>query len=119
MLIISSITIQPVEKTANIQFQEEVYDFGTIQEGAKPVHSFGFTNTGEASLVILDIENSCGCTEPAYPKEPIEPGKTGVIQVGYNSLGRVGRFDKTITVVSNARDGAIRLRFVGKVVKTD
>lgn len=107
------------EKEANIRFDETVHDFGTIQEGERPVYNFQFTNTGDAALVITSVNKSCGCTEPEFSKEPVLPGKTSEIKVGYNSTNRSGRFDKTITVNSNAKDGAVSLRIVGNVVKAD
>jgi len=107
-----------IEKEANIDFLETVHDFGTIQEGDKPSFDFHFVNIGDAPLVIVSVDKSCGCTEPSFPEEAILPGDTASIQVGYNSVGRKGRFDKSITVNSNAKDGAVRLRIVGRV-KTD
>lgn len=108
-------SIQAVEKAANIQFKEEVHDFGTIVEGNKPSYNFVFTNTGDAPLVIVDVDVSCGCTEPEFPEEAIMPGQTGIIKIGFNSTGKSGRFDKSVTVKSNAKDGAVRLRIVGNV----
>jgi len=108
-----------IEKQANIQFKDEVHDFGTMTEGDKPSYDFLFTNSGDAPLVIVSVDKSCGCTEPSYPEKAIMPGDTGFIKVGYNSVGKEGRFDKTISVNSNAKDGAIRLRIVGKVLKKD
>jgi len=106
-----------IEKEANIQFIEMVHDFGTMQEGDKPSYDFRFVNTGDAPLVIVSVDKSCGCTEPSFPEEAIMPGDTSSIRVGYNSVGREGRFDKSITVNSNAKDGAVRLRIVGSVKK--
>lgn len=51
--------------------------------------------------MITKINSSCGCTVPEWPKEPIAPGKTGKIQVKYDTT-RVGPIRKTITVLSNS-----------------
>lgn len=111
-----SLALNATEKTANIAFKTLVHEFGTITQGEKPVYKFEFTNTGDAPLIILDVSRSCGCTEPDFSKEPIPPGGTGYITVGYNSAGREGHFDKSLTVNSNAKDGAVRLRITGTVV---
>ena len=64
-------------------------------------HKFKFTNTGKEPLIISDAKGSCGCTTPNWPKEPIRPGETGVIKVKY-ATDRIGAFEKTITLTSNA-----------------
>ena len=119
LIALSAFGLSFMQKGANIQFLETVHDFGTMQEGSKPKYDFKFVNRGDAPLVIVSVDKSCGCTEPSFPEEAIMPGDTGIIQVGYNSVGREGRFDKSITVNSNAVDGAVRLRIVGKVIKKD
>ena len=119
LLFLTVLGLNASEKAANIEFKELTHDFGTIQEGEKPIYKFEFTNTGDAPLIINSVNKSCGCTEPEFSKEPIAPGETGYITVGYNSVGRNGRFDKSLTVNSNAKDGSVRLRITGTVVTGD
>lgn len=115
-MLLASAVLYAVEKAAIIEFKVLTHDFGNIKEGERPVFLFEFTNTGDAPLVITSVNKSCGCTEPKYSEEPVMPGKTGVIEIGYNSKDRNGFFDKTITVNSNAKNGAIALRITGNVV---
>lgn len=82
-------------------FEEESYDFGTIEEGAVAEHDFVFTNTGDAPLIITNAQGSCGCTVPNPPKEPIAPGEQGTIHVSFNSNGRTGNQQKTVTLNAN------------------
>lgn len=82
-------------------FEEESFDFGTIQEGEVAVHDFTFTNTGDAPLVISAANGSCGCTVPEYPRTPIAPGATGVIHVSFDSNKRAGNQEKTVTLTAN------------------
>ena len=37
-----------------IQFAEEVFDFGPMQQGEKLVHIFTFSNVGDAPLSLFD-----------------------------------------------------------------
>lgn len=106
------------QKVANIEFEELVYDFGSLDEGEKAFHDFEFSNTGDAPLIISDVEVSCGCTTPSFPKEAIAPGEKSSVRIGFNSKGKSGRFDKSVTVVSNAEDSAVRLRIVGRIIPT-
>jgi hypothetical protein len=95
----------------------EYFDFGTINEREDPYeHKFEFTNTGKAALIIQTVTASCGCTTPDWPKQPIAPGKTGVITVKYNSKGRVAPFTKEIFIKSNATQEPYTIRIKGTVV---
>ena len=71
-----------------IQFEEEEYDFGTITAGTVVEHTFKFTNTGEAPLIIQSATASCGCTVPTKPTDPIAVGETGEIGVRYDSKNK-------------------------------
>ena len=96
------------KKPAEIKFDESVHHFGEFSEkDAKQSCTFTFTNVGEEALVINQAVASCGCTIPKYPKEPIQPGEKGTIEVLYNGKGKsLGFFKKTITVRTN---GAVEL----------
>lgn len=87
-----------------LQFKEDLHDFGKIKEGIIATYDFTFSNTGNQPLLLTDVRPSCGCTTPEWPKEPIQPGKTGTIRVKYNSAGRPGNFSKSITVITNIPD---------------
>ena len=97
-------------------FSEESYDFGTVIEGVQAKHTFKFTNTGDAPIVISGVRASCGCTTPSWPKEPITPGETGEITAIYNSKGRVGVFNKSIRITSNATEPSKTLFIKGNVI---
>lgn len=84
-----------------ITFKEEKHDFGTIVQGEKVSYSFTFKNTGGSDLVISSAQGSCGCTVPDYPKDAIKPGAEGKIDVSFNSEGKSGQVEKTVTLVTN------------------
>jgi hypothetical protein len=99
----------------NIAFKSESYDFGTIPEGPAAEHVFTFTNTGKEPIVIERVQPSCGCTAPDWSKEPIAPGKTGMVKATYGTQGRPGHFEKNMTVFTNA--GVRSVSFKGTVEK--
>jgi len=104
-------TAQTAEKQPVLEFQEMTHDFGTIGEtDGYAEHLFYFTNTGQAPLVVNRVQASCGCTQPEWTREPIEPGKKGVVILSYNPKGRLGAFDKTATVYTNEEGGFKRHR---------
>ncbi len=100
-----------------ITFEKTTHDFGKINEADGRVTTvFNFKNEGMTPLVLSNVRASCGCTTPKWTREPIEPGATGAITVTYNPNGRPGKFSKTITVTSNAKEATMRLYIKGEVI---
>lgn len=98
-----------------LDFDTMEYDFGTIVEGDIVDGVFKVTNKGKADLVISSVQPSCGCTTPDWTKEPIKPGDVGEIRFSFNSNGRVGVQNKSITVTSNAEKVTETIRLKGTV----
>jgi len=98
-----------------LKFKQEKHDFGTIAEGTIATYSFVFTNTGKTPVVISNVKPSCGCTTPDWTREPVMPGKTGKVTASYNSAGRPGIFNKTVTVMNNGEASQIVLGIQGTV----
>lgn len=98
-----------------LKFKTDNHDFGNVEEGNLATYKFEFTNTGKEPVVISNVQASCGCTTPSWTKEPVMPGKTGEITASYNSAGRPGVFNKTITVTSNAATPSVVLTIKGVV----
>ncbi|MEE9362841.1 MAG: DUF1573 domain-containing protein [Cellulophaga sp.] len=99
---------------AKIEFKSETVDYGEIERGSNGIRVFEFTNTGTAPLIISKVSSSCGCTIPKKPEAPILPGKTGEIQVKYDT-NRVGPIRKAITVISNADTPTKVLKIKGTI----
>jgi Protein of unknown function (DUF1573) len=104
-----------VRKVASIHFDKQKVDFGTIKEDAVFETSFEFTNTGNADLIIIDAEATCGCTLPTIPKEPIKPGGKAKINVKYTALNKVGPQKPVITVITNSSPSSVKLQLEGWV----
>lgn len=102
------------EGGAEITFDTEVIDYGTIAQNADGVRTFKFTNTGDAPLIISNAKGSCGCTVPTWPKQPINPGEQAEIKVKY-ATNRLGPINKSVTVMSNASTPSKVLRIKGNV----
>lgn len=85
----------------DMKFEEETHDFGRITQGEKVAFAFKFRNTGSSNLIISAANGSCGCTIPEYPKKPIAPGEEAAIDVVFNSEGKSGIAEKSVTLVTN------------------
>ena len=94
-----------VGKLPKVQLDKEIHDFGTIAEGTVAETEFIVTNTGEGDLLIVDAKGSCGCTVPEPPKDPIKPGASAPIKVSFDSKGKPGAQEKTVTLTTNSENG--------------
>ncbi|GGG56916.1 DUF1573 domain-containing protein [Epilithonimonas arachidiradicis] len=83
-----------------ISFDKTTFDYGNIKAGSDGHRFFTVKNTGDKPLILSEVKPSCGCTQPEWSKDPILPGKTAQIKVGYNT-GIKGPFNKLIEVYSN------------------
>ncbi len=84
-----------------LKLKETSHDFGNIPQGKPVYYNFEITNTGKTPLKLDDVHASCGCTTPEWSRDPIAPGATARIRVGYNAAGE-GPFDKNITITYNS-----------------
>lgn len=105
---------------AKISFTQEIIDLGTFMQYDDPSSKceFIFTNDGKEPLIISKAKGSCGCTVPEWPKEPILPGETGVIKVNYDEK-RVGQFNKSVTITSNAKNATQIIKIKGKILAAE
>ena len=99
---------------AGIEFDTTKHDFGEIAFDGDGEVEFIFTNTGTSPLLVTHVKSTCGCTIPEWSREPVNADRKGTIHVSYDTH-RVGAFNKSIYVYSNAANGVQRLSISGKV----
>jgi len=87
-------------KEDKLKIKETEFDFGKIAQGKPVTHIFEVVNIGNELLILENVQASCGCTTPEWSNEPIAPGATQQIKVGYNAATE-GPFEKSITVFYN------------------
>ena len=86
-----------------ISWEKSTHDFGDLVQGDKIEHIFKFKNTGKEALIITNVQVTCGCTTPkGWARDPIAPGHSGEITISFNSLGKYGKQNKVVTIISNA-----------------
>src|SRR5512139_65387 len=84
-----------------ISFDATAFNFGRAKSGETIKHDFIFTNSGNAALEITEVKLGCGCTTAGAWDKKVEPGKTGVIPLQFNSIGFGGQVAKSATVTCN------------------
>lgn len=120
LLVLAFAAVHAVQAQGVLTFETESHDFGSITEGEKPTYTFRFTNTGDEPVTITRVQPSCGCTAPSYSTEPVPPNEMGEITVEYNSEGRPGDFNKTISVqAGGTANSYTTLRITGTVISVN
>lgn len=99
-----------------IALKEGEYNFGKIPQGKPVTHVFTYTNTGSTPLSLENVQASCGCTTPEWSKEPVAPGASANITVGFNAMND-GPFTKYITIAYNGTQSK-QIIIKGEVWKT-
>ena len=102
-------TIVPTGAFPKFSFQEEEYNFGDINDGDIVSHTFKFTNSGEAPLIISKATAACGCTVPQWPRQPIPVGGSGEIKVQFDSSNKPGMQNKVVTITANTESKVKKL----------
>jgi len=97
------------------KFSTENFNFGKIKQGVPAKATFTVTNIGNQPLIIEQASPSCGCTVGDYTKEPIAPGKTGVITAVFNAAA-LGPVNKTVTVKFAKVNDVKFLKLTGEVL---
>ena len=102
-----------------ISFAEREHDFGDVIHGQAPSTELTFANTGDALLVIEEIESSCGCAKAVRGSREVPPGAESRLYARIDTLGMPpGRHFKTITVHSNDADHPItRVKLIFNVIR--
>ncbi len=113
----ASKSVDPKENVPAYEFESEEHDFGTIIQGESVSFAFKFKNSGKGDLVIRSANGSCGCTVPEFPKDPVKPGESALINVTFNSEGKEGLQNKTVTLIANTIPNTHVLTIKGNVIK--
>ncbi len=100
---------------SSIVWNSETIDVGQIPQNTPKAIVFEFKNTGKTTVIITNVQGSCGCTATDYTKTPIAPGKTGMVTATYNAAN-AGAFSKTVSVTTNVDSTAKVLTIKGTVV---
>ncbi len=112
----AKISTHVVENLTTISFERDLHDFGEMIQNEVVHTEFKFTNTGKYDLIISSARGTCGCTKPEWPTEPIAPGQSGVIKVGFDSKNKSGPINKTVTVTANTDPAESRIIIKGVVI---
>ena len=84
-----------------LSIENKVHNFGKIVQGTSVSTSFTLKNNGKSNLNIRKTHASCGCTLASLETDIIAPGEELKMSITFNSAGRRGNQQKSITIYSN------------------
>ncbi len=102
---------------AKIVFEEPIFEFGEVDEGAVIKHEFKFVNTGKVPLVIQNAHSTCGCTVADWPKDLVQPGQSGIIKAEFDTKGKFDFQEKPIIITANTIPSVTKVFLKGNVNK--
>lgn len=95
----------------------DTHDFGAFDENTGVVYcEFKMVNEGTEPMSITGARANCGCTKPIFSTDPVAPGDTAVVRVGYDPTGRPGRFSKRVYVDFSAEPTRTVVTITGTVI---
>jgi Protein of unknown function (DUF1573) len=106
---------KPEGPLPTLEFATTDHDFGTVDEGKKVSFTYKVKNNGQAPLIIQNAAPSCGCTVPDWTKTPIPVGGEGFVKAEFDTKGKPGINNKTITVTANTWPKTTMLKFKAMV----
>lgn len=120
LAVLFTATISAMAQKADdfIKVSTEKYDFGKIKQGVPVTTFFTLTNTTDKPVVIENAWAGCGCTTPEYSKEPIAPGASSKLKVGYNAAA-MGHFDKAVNIKLAGVNEPKVIMITGEVVEAN
>lgn len=93
-----------------LKWDNPFFDFGNVKKGDNTMHEFGFTNVGDADLLI-EIATACECTDLDYPVKAIKPGEKSILKANFHSKEKDGETEITINVIANTDPIVSEARF--------
>src|SRR5437879_12480307 len=89
------------EGRPRVALDEPVFDFGTVDRGARVDHTFRVPNRGGATLRIDHVKSSCGCTVAVLSEREVPPGGADSVGVSHSTTRRAGPPTKNLTAYTN------------------
>ena len=89
------------EDKPKIAIDKNQHNFGTVEEGSVLSLDLGIKSIGKETLIITDVQKSCGCTAALLSKDKLEPGESGNIKIDLDTKGMRGKKTRTIAITSN------------------
>ena len=102
-----------------LTFDQVDWQWGEIEEGDTVKHTFTFTNTGDAPLIITRAKGSCSCTKGYFSEEAVKVGQKGWVRLEFDTKDKDwGNTDRNLLVFYNGQNPRpMELKVIGEILK--
>jgi hypothetical protein len=114
----SALSPQDLATAPVAAFNMSTHDFGDINQGDQVECTFILKNEGKRDLIIRNVKTSCGCTAVTPEKKIISQNESVPLKVKFSSAGKMGRQNKSITVITNDPKNPTTILRVSSNIKT-
>lgn len=104
-----------VSDTSGIEWIKTTHDFNNIPYNVPATYTFKFVNRSKKVVSITSVEASCGCTQPTWSQNPIQPNDTAFVSATYRANSE-GVFNKQVTVYVSTSSYPTFLKLQGTVI---
>lgn len=98
LLVSSAATNDDVD---GITWNKTIHHFGKIKRGDVVNTHFTLYNNTSKGLLIENVQASCGCVVTQRDRDTIQVGDSSRIEIKFDSKGKSGHHEKTITVYTS------------------
>jgi len=95
--------------SAQLTWERTRAEFHPEPAATKVVATYPFRNDTAATIEVLELHSSCGCTVPELEKRKYAPGESGVLTATFSIESREGLQQKQIIVQTDAGETMLEL----------
>lgn len=101
MLLVGHAVHADTPPAPSVVVPQQVFDFGTLDQGTPVEHTFVLRNAGTDTLIVDHVKSSCGCTVGVIAGREVAPGQETFVAVRLDTTRLSGRATKIVTVYTN------------------
>ena len=103
------------DSSPSLVWDQTSFQFDTVFSGDRVQAPFTARNASDVPIIIMDIENTCGCTSSVVGQEVLQPGASTTLLIQFNTEGWKGLQYKKIRVWTNTMPSLQVLELIGFV----
>lgn len=105
---------------SQLSIPDKIKNFGMVTRGQKLEWQVEFTNSGSTPLVIQGVFSACGCIiADSAEGQSLAPQQKGGIKVVLDTTDYEGELDKTVSIMTDAKENPVQTLHVIARVKSE
>jgi hypothetical protein len=94
------------------------FDYGDVLSFAPAKRTITIKNLGTETLILSNIDPSCGCTATLLSNDHIAPNDSSTLSITFNSKQFTGKVHKAVSMVTNdTTNRTVEIKFTANVLR--